>query len=124
MTPGRSWFPDHLTQVREQTIRQIRPYLEQLNSYLNKSTTVNNSKARLVSELKTITVSFLLTSEEELQKGLCKKYISQVQNLHKEFRLKVEKDCQEKEFVVKLLFILSTYSRVQEYLKDVSLYMV
>lgn len=37
--------------------------------------------------------------------------------------MKLSNESVEKELIVKLLFIFSTYSRVEEYIKDVSTYM-
>ncbi len=123
---GRAWFPDHLAKVRENSIKLIRPFLEHVNIAIGKLNT-NPSKAanvKLLQELKQIAINFLVTSEAELERGVCKTLITDIQNLKKKFPLNLNPDSIELELMIKLLFILSTYSRVQEYIKDVSSYMV
>jgi hypothetical protein len=76
---GRVWVPEHLTEIRENTIKQMRPFLENLNTYLAKQANKdpsNNINYAIISELKSIIIHFLVTSAKELQGGKCKKFIT------------------------------------------------
>lgn len=119
----RSWYPDHLAKVRSKTIKKLRPYLETLNAQIAVEFSGSKNEALLL-ELKRIVLTFLVTSEEELQKGKCKKFILDVQNAQKTLGTKFASDSIENDLIIKLLFILATYSRVQEYINSVSSYMV
>lgn len=116
---GTKWLPEDLAKVRDQTQKQIRPFLELLNSALMKCE--EEEGIAVLHELRKIALSFLFATADELKRGTCKKYIMDLQILQKKSE---NASATTKELMIKLLFILSSYSRVQEYLDNVAKYMV
>jgi hypothetical protein len=117
---SRKWYPDDLERIRNQTLLQIRPFLEIINQALAKC---KETEVSVLTELKSYALEFLFSSAEEIQQG-CKTIIRKLQLLEKELDPSLKKSSMAKDLIIKLLFILSSYSRVQEYITNVSQYMV
>jgi len=76
-------------------------------------------EAQALIELKKIAHRFLFSSPEELANGKCKELIGELQNLEKNLNVRFKNNSLEKDLLIKLLFILASYSRVQEYMDNV-----
>lgn len=147
-TSRRKYIPDDLNRARERTNKQLRPFLETLLAYIsaavhkdkeNESTAISLKSAlknrvsielgsqinlALLKELKRLALDFLLSSSEDLIKGGCVRIMKDVQNLENRLGTKLNNDSIEKQLLVKLLFTLSSYSRVLDYLSTIKDYAV
>eukprot|EP01114_Cavostelium_apophysatum_P007289 TRINITY_DN1932_c0_g1_i2.p1 TRINITY_DN1932_c0_g1~~TRINITY_DN1932_c0_g1_i2.p1 ORF type:complete len:275 (+),score=48.14 TRINITY_DN1932_c0_g1_i2:161-985(+) len=121
----RKFIPNDLAKFRDQANKQLRPFLEHVNSYISSvcGPLDFNVNIAVLKKLKQLALDFLFSSEEELQQGACTNIIKDLQNVEIDFGTRFNPESIEKELIIRLLFILSNYSRVQEYLSNMSSYM-
>eukprot|EP01119_Soliformovum_irregulare_P013823 TRINITY_DN3714_c2_g1_i1.p1 TRINITY_DN3714_c2_g1~~TRINITY_DN3714_c2_g1_i1.p1 ORF type:complete len:882 (+),score=292.07 TRINITY_DN3714_c2_g1_i1:144-2789(+) len=100
--------------AREKVMKQMRPYLATLNSTIKSSNDNQNLK-----NVREVALDFILSSADNLQ-GKCRQIVVDLRNMEDK---NTSKDSMEKDFVTRLLYILSGYTRIQEYLSNVTEYM-
>lgn len=117
---GRRWSPQDLKQIREEVIQDLKPCLEQLSKAIQEENEGNDKLNKLLANLQNILREFMFSSDPLLgQRDLGKKCITEIQNLEKKHQIQLEPQSTEKSLIIKVLFIISAYSRVQEYLNNV-----
>lgn len=130
----RKWYPEDLEHIQQVTQNQIRPFLENLNQTLSNEFKINtknqgeelkqssDAEVKFLLDLRSFAIEYQFTSAEELP-SKSKNIILKLQALEKDLDPSLKKAFIVKDLIIKLLFIISTYSRVQEYLSNVSEYM-
>lgn len=115
-----------MSRAREQTSQELRPFLEATAKTIKEMENQPSMQLdrAVLTELKRIALDFITATDEDLLRGKCKLFISEVQRAEATVGVKLPLGSIAKNNVVKLLFVLASYSRVLEYLKNVSQYMV
>eukprot|EP01117_Protostelium_nocturnum_P004644 TRINITY_DN1683_c1_g1_i5.p1 TRINITY_DN1683_c1_g1~~TRINITY_DN1683_c1_g1_i5.p1 ORF type:complete len:848 (+),score=314.15 TRINITY_DN1683_c1_g1_i5:765-3308(+) len=111
---GRWISSRELESVKKKCKRDIKPLLESLSKLIEK--TKDGSTANFLKSMRNTALQFDLSSEEQLNEGEAKKVILKLTNLERESGIKLEKNSKEKDLLVRLLFILSGFSRAQEWI--------
>lgn len=108
----KRWLPEDLEQTQVAVKKKIRHFLQDLRTSRSHCT---GYEAEVLDGVKDCALEFL-TSSGSVLKVRCKDLLRDLQTLEK----KVQKSNMAKDFVVKLMLMLSKYTRVQEYLSNVS----
>ncbi|PRP73547.1 AGC (cAMP-dependent, cGMP-dependent and protein kinase C) kinase family protein [Planoprotostelium fungivorum] len=109
---GKLISADDLTAIRERCRKDLKNVLDQMPT----SQGDIESEGRAVRE---VAMDFIFASDESLEEGVAKKSIMKLTSLEKQIRGTTTQASQLKGCVMRMLFVISSYSRIQEWLGSV-----